>query len=59
MLAFDREVETLPILSGELELNEVLAIRARRAVALRVEMTPEQRYEMLEMLGLVGDEEKV
>lgn len=52
-MAFEREVETLPILSDELKLDPVLAHRARRTVALREEMTGEERYELLEMLGLI------
>ena len=59
MLAFDRERETLPILGSELALDAALAAKARRAVALREEMSVDERYEIMEMLGLIsgnGDE---
>ena len=36
-------------------IDQILVERAKRTVALREEMSPAERYDLMEMLGLVGD----
>lgn len=43
------------VMAGSTAVDEVLIEKARRTVALREEMSLDERYEVMEMLGLVGD----
>lgn len=43
------------VMTGSVAIDEVLIEKAKRTVALREEIPAAERYELLEMLGLVGD----
>lgn len=43
------------VMAGSIAVDEVLIEKAKRTVALREEIPAAERYELLEMLGLVGD----
>lgn len=43
------------VMAGSVAVDEVLIEKAKRTVALREEIPAAERYELLEMLGLVGD----
>lgn len=43
------------VMVGSVAVDEVLIEKAKRTVALREEIPAAERYELLEMLGLVGD----
>lgn len=54
-MGFSKDAELIPQLGVDLALDPILAARARRAVALREDISAEERYELLEMLGLVEE----
>lgn len=43
------------VMAGSVAVDEVLIEKAKRTVAMREEIPAAERYELLEMLGLVGD----
>lgn len=43
------------VMVGSVAVDEVLIEKAKRTVAMREEIPAAERYELLEMLGLVGD----
>jgi hypothetical protein len=49
---------TVPVTLDGVVIDPVVAKRAMRAVARRTEMGVDERYEILEMLGLAGQEEE-
>jgi hypothetical protein len=50
---------TVPVTMDSVVIDPIVAKRAMHAVALRTEMGVEERYDILEMLGLVGSEEEM
>lgn len=43
------------VMAGSVAVDEVLIEKAKRTVAMREEIPAAERYELFEMLGLVGD----